>query len=108
MLPILKMLAEMVALSIIKTMDASKTLTETNSRVMTLQEWQALDWGVRRKLGVQHLRDTHYSNPFYKAKADSHSDPMEYWNRLWSSCVNMIPPTARVPLKNSSTLETTT
>ena len=57
-----------------------------------LKEWQKLDWEEQALLVAQHLRDTHSSNPFYKAKAASYQDPMEYWHRLGSSSAALIPP----------------
>lgn len=68
---------------------------ETPSREEILMEWQKLAWEERQRLVAQHLRDTLYSSPLYKVKADTAErvtgNPMEYWDILSSSYATTIP-----------------
>ena len=68
----------------------------THSPEQILVIWEQLSLAEQRRLVVEHLRDTHSSNPLYKEKADRDArggNPMEFWERFSSSCATMIPDT---------------
>src|SRR5687768_12563232 len=88
--------------NMINQLDNSLTEEEKNLRAKILKDWLALDWEEQDRQVAEHLRERHYSDPWYKKKADGYSDPMELWRRLASSCVNMVPPMER-HLKKFST-----
>jgi hypothetical protein len=66
----------------------SRTQMETPSPEQILAIWQSLDSAERRRLVVQHLRETLSGNPLYAEMAAVTPD---YWELLYSSCVRMIP-----------------